>query len=74
MDLNQFGKELVGCVQLDEKKLADLLVEKVVLASLHKVALDSGNPFAISSYELLVPLVGPKVEEALAELLGKAGI
>lgn len=73
MNTVEFGKELLGCVSLDEKKLAELLVEKVVLHSLKKVVEDTSNPFDDQAYALLAPLVGPKVEEAVAELLGKLG-
>lgn len=73
MDLNEFGKEVIGCVSIDEKKVADLLVEKVVLHALKKVVEDTSNPFDDQAFALLAPLVGPKIEEALAELLGKVG-
>lgn len=73
MNSKEFGKGLLECVSLDEKKLADLLVEKVVLHALKKVVEDSTNPFDDQAYALLAPLVGPKIEEALAELLGKLG-
>ena len=73
MNVQEFGKELLGCVSLDEKKVADLLVEKVILHALKKVVEDTANPFDDQAYALLAPLVGPKVEEALAELLGKVG-
>lgn len=74
MNVQEFGKELLGCVSLDEKKVSDLLVKKIVLAALEKVVKDSSNPFDDSAYAMLAPLVGPKVEEALAELLGKIGV
>lgn len=73
MNVQEFGKELLGCVSIDEKKVADVLVEKVVLHALKKVVEDTTNPFDDQAYALLAPLVGPKVEEALAELLGKLG-
>ena len=73
MNSAEFGKELLGCVALDEKKLANLLIEKIVLHSLKKVVEDSSNPFDDQAYALLAPLVGPKIEEALAELMAKAG-
>lgn len=73
MNTSEFGKALLGCVSLDEKKLADLLVEKIVLHSLQKVVADTANPFDDQAYALLAPLVGPKVEEALAEVLAKLG-
>ena len=73
MNLPEFGKGLLGCVSIDEKKVADLLVEKVVLHALKKVVDDTTNPFDDQAYMLLAPLIGPKMEEALAELLGKLG-
>lgn len=73
MDLGTVGKELLGCVSLDEKKLAKLLVEEIVLHSLKKVVADTTNPFDDQAYALLAPLVGPKIEEALAEVLAKLG-
>lgn len=72
MDLKDAGKELLGCISLDEKKVADLLVEKIVLHALKKVVEDSSNPFDDQAYALLAPLVGPKIEEALAEALAEA--
>lgn len=74
MNLSEVGKELIGCIQLDEKKVADLLVEKIILHALQKVVKDSSNPFDDQAYAMLAPLIGPKVEEALAELLEKAGV
>ena len=73
MNLSEFGKEALGCVSIDEKKLADLLIEKVVLAALAKVVKDSANPFDDQAYALLAPLIGPKIEEVLAEALAKVG-
>ena len=74
MNLPEFGKELVGCVSVDEKKVSELLVSKVVLHALKKVVEDSSNPFDDQAFALIAPLIGPKIEEALAELLGKAGV
>ena len=74
MILSEFGKELAGCISLDEKKVADLIVEKVVLHALKKVVEDSSNPFDDQAFALLAPLIGPKIEEVLAESLAKIGV
>ena len=73
MNLPEFGKELLGCVSIDEKKAADLLIEKIVLHALKKVVEDTSNPFDDQAYALLAPLIGPKIEEVLAEGLAKIG-
>ena len=73
MNLNEFGKELAGCVSLDEKKVAELLVNKIVLHALEKVVKDTTNPFDDQAFALLAPLIGPKVEEVLIEQLSKLG-
>ncbi len=74
MNLSETGKEVAACISIDEKKLANVVVEKVILHALQKVVKDTTNPFDDQAYAMLAPLVGPKIEEAVAELFGKAGL
>jgi hypothetical protein len=73
MNSADFGKELLGCISLDEKKLSKLVIEGVVLHALEKVVKDSDNIFDDQAFALIAPLIGPKIEEVLAEYLGKLG-
>lgn len=74
MNLKDFGVEALVCVEINEEKLAELLIDKVVLASLEKVVEDTSNPFDDQALALLSPLVGPKVKELLASLIHKVEV
>lgn len=69
MDLKPIAHDLVECI--DQEKLAALLVDKIVFASLKKVVEDSSNPFDDSAYAMLAPLIEPKAKEAIIELFAK---
>lgn len=71
MNTGEFGKKLIECVSIDEKKISVLVVEEVVLHALKKVVEDTSNPFDDSAYAMLAPILAPKAEEALSELIAK---
>ena len=73
MNVSEFSKKLVGCISLDEKKVSNLLIEDVVLHALKKVVEDTSNPFDDQAFALIAPLIGPKIEEVLAEKLALLG-
>lgn len=74
MDLKGFGSDVLGCVEINEEKLSELIIDKVVLHSLKKVVEDSSNPFDDQAYAMLAPLVAPKIKEVLASLIHKVEV
>jgi hypothetical protein len=71
MNLKEFGIEALGCIEIDENKMAQLLVDKVIIASLHKIVDDTSNPFDNQALAIVAPLLAPKVKEVVAELIAK---
>ena len=67
--MDNLSKKFISVIDLE--KLADLIVDDLVLGSIEKVAKDSANPFDDAAFNMLAPLAKVEAHKAIALLIAK---